>query len=102
MPSPFTLNPQGFSKNAFTLDVNFLTFSQPSNSRKEGGTWAGGGKWKKIGDRVQPLSDTWSARAKKGRQILNSESVFEVPLSDEVIRSSSRTAPRCLFPLLAS
>ena len=51
MTSPFTLNPQGFSGNAFTVDVKtyslihqiFFILSQPSNSRKEGETWAGGG-----------------------------------------------------------
>ena len=55
-----------------------MTFGEVTKvRRKEGGTWAGGGKWKKIGDRVQPLSDTWSARAEKGRQILNSEEAAE-------------------------
>ena len=32
----------------------------------------------------------------------HSESVFEAPLSDEVIKSSSRMAPRCLFPFLTA
>ena len=51
MTSPFTLNGEGISEKAFTLDVKpysrihkiFFILSQPSNSRKEGETWAGGG-----------------------------------------------------------
>ncbi|WP_146043725.1 hypothetical protein [Clostridium sp. chh4-2] len=49
--SPFTLNGEGISEKALTVDVKiypliyqiFFTLSQPSNSRKEGETWAGGG-----------------------------------------------------------
>ncbi|PNV60560.1 hypothetical protein C0033_18765 [Clostridium sp. chh4-2] len=94
-PSPFTLNPQSISKNPFTLDVNLthapnLFYPQPAKHQPERrGNLGGRRKWKQIGDRVQTLSDTWTARAEKGRQILNSESVFEAPLNDEVIKSSS-------------
>ena len=69
------IDPQGIFEKAFTLYINF--FPQLAKQQPERrGNLGGRRKWKQIGDRMQPLSDTWTARAEKGRQILNSESVF--------------------------
>ena len=55
--SPFTLNPQGFSENAFTLDVKTyllfrkIFFTQPAKQQPERrGNLGGRRKWKQIGD----------------------------------------------------
>ena len=60
--SPFTLNGEGISEKAFTLDVKTYSqstksffLSQPSNSRKEGETWAGGGTRERQGIVCRPL-----------------------------------------------
>ena len=61
--SPVTLNGEGISEKAFTLDVKTYSLilqssfilSQPSNSRKEGETWAGGGTGERQGIVCRPL-----------------------------------------------
>ena len=63
MTSPFTLNRESIFEKGFTLDVKtyssihqiFFILSQPSNSRKEGETWAGGGTRERQGIVCRPL-----------------------------------------------
>ena len=92
--SPFTLNSQGISENSFTVDVKkytthqiFFILSQPSNSRKEGEAQVGGGSMKINGIVWNPLDVLRSARTKRDRLKLNSESGSKRPVSSEVIKS---------------